>query len=149
MEGRLAELVEIGGGDGVPPEPKWHGIFGRAADRAAASEYWASIISELRSADKLAVANGHSIKRLVVAYVTFDISAREVLKSGPVMKAKKTGVPTYNPWWTTMSNAASQAQALEKELCISPRDRAAGGKVEKKVRRTTGADSYLKGARRG
>jgi P27 family predicted phage terminase small subunit len=140
----MADLVEIDGGDGVPPEPNWRSIFGRAADREAAKEYWRSIISEMRSTEKLAVANAHSIKRLVVAYVTFDISAREVLKSGPVLKAKKTGVPTYNPWWTTMSNSSSQAQALEKELCVSPRDRNSGGKVEKKARRATGADRYLK-----
>lgn len=140
----MAELVELPGGDGVPPEPNWRTIFGRAADRDAASAYWRGIISELRGVEKLAVANGHSIKRLVVAYVTFDISAREVLKSGPVMKAKKTGVPTYNPWWTTMSNASSQAQALEKELCVSPRERGGGAKVEKKAKRTTGADRYLK-----
>lgn len=140
----MAEVIAIDGGDGVPPSPNWRSIFGRAADREAAAEYWRDIISDLRSAEKLAVANAHSIKRLVVAYVTFDISAREVLKSGPVIKAKKTGVPTYNPWWTTMSNASSQAQALEKELCVSPRDRGAGAKVEKKARRTTGADRYLK-----
>ena len=140
----MADLVEIDGGDGVPPEPNWRTIFGRAADREAAAAYWQSIISEMRSAEKLAVANAHSIKRLVVAYVTFDISAREVLKSGPVMKAKKTGVPAHNPWWTTMSNAASQAQALEKELCVSPRERNSGGKIAKTARRKTGADAYLK-----
>jgi P27 family predicted phage terminase small subunit len=140
----MADLVEIDGGDGVPPEPNWRSIFGRAADRTAAAEYWRSIVSEMRRAEKLAVANAHSIKRLVVAYVTYDISAREVLKSGPVIIAKKTRVPTYNPWWTTMSNAASQAQALEKELCVSPRDRNNGGRVEKKARRATGADAYLK-----
>jgi P27 family predicted phage terminase small subunit len=140
----MADVIELPGGEGVPPEPSWRTIFGRAPDREQASEYWKAIISEMRSAEKLAVANAHSIKRLVVAYVTYDISAREVLKSGPVLKAKKTGVPTYNPWWTTMSNAASQAAALEKELCVSPRDRNSGGKVEKKARRTTGADRYLK-----
>jgi phage terminase small subunit len=106
----MADVIELPGGEGVPPEPNWRTIFGRAPDREQASEYWKAIISEMRSAEKLAVANAHSIKRLVVAYVTYDISAREVLKSGPVLKAKKTGVPTYNPWWTTMSNAASQAR---------------------------------------
>ena len=140
----MADVIAIEGGDGVPPEPNWRTIFGRAADREAAAAYWRSLISEMKSAQKLAVANAHSIKRLVVAYVTFDISAREVLKSGPVIKAKKTGVPTYNPWWTTMSNASSQAQALEKELCVSPRDRNSGGKIDKPARRTTGADQYLK-----
>lgn len=139
----MAVLSEIPGGDGVPPEPNWRGIFGRAPDREAASSYWKSIISEMRGAEKLAVANSHAIIRLVVAYVTFDQSAKEVVKSGPVIKAKKTGVPTYNPWWTTMSNAASQAQALEKELCISPRERGAGAKVERKVRKQSGG-GYLK-----
>jgi hypothetical protein len=43
-----------------------------------------------------------------------------------------------------MSNAGSQAAALEKELCISPRERNAGGKVAKKVRKQTGAAAYLK-----
>jgi len=140
----MADVIAIDGGDGVPPEPNWRSIFGRAADREAAAAYWRSIVSEMRGAEKLAVANSHSIMRLVVAYVTFDLSAKEVLKSGPVMKAKKTGVPTYNPWWTTMSNAASQAQALEKELCISPRERNSGGKIQKSAKRTTGADRYLK-----
>jgi phage terminase small subunit len=140
----MADVIAIEGGDGVPPEPNWRTIFGRAADREAAAGYWKFVISEMRSAEKLAVANAHSIKRLVVAYVTYDISAREVLKSGPVMLAKRTKVPTYNPWWTTMSNAASQAQALEKELCISPRDRGAGAKVAKKVDRVTGSARYIK-----
>lgn len=140
----MADLVEIQGGEGVPPEPNWRKTFGRAADREAAAAYWRSIISEMRTAEKLAVANSHAITRLVVAYVTYDISAREVLKSGPVIKAKKTGVPTYNPWWTTMSNAASQAQALEKELCISPRDRGAGAKVERKAARATAGGGYIK-----
>jgi len=134
----MADVIELPGGDGVPPEPNWRSIFGRVADREAASAYWKGLISEMRGAQKLAVANAHSIKRLVVAYVTYDISAREVLKSGPVIKAKKTGVPTYNPWWTTMSNADSQAAALEKSLCVSPRDRGTGAKVEKKVQRQTG-----------
>ena len=98
----------------------------------------------LRGAEKLAVANSHSIKRLVVAYVTYDISAKEVLKSGPVIKAKKTGVPTYNPWWTTMSNADSQAAALEKSLCISPRERGTGAKVEKRVKRQQAGGGYLR-----
>ena len=140
----MAEVIEIAGSDGVPPEPNWRSIFGRAADREAASSYWKSIISEMRGAEKLAVANSHAIIRLVVAYVTFDQSAKEVVKSGPVIKAKKTGVPTYNPWWTTMSNAASQAQALEKELCISPRERGAGAKVVKKQTRVTGSARFLK-----
>lgn len=140
----MADVIEIPGGDGVPPEPNWRTVFGRAADRESASAYWRDIISELRGADKLAVANAHSIKRLAIAYVMYDRSAKEVARSGPVMKAARTKVPTYNPWWTTMSNADSQAAALEKALCISPRDRGTGAVVAKKAKRSTGADRYLK-----
>lgn len=43
-----------------------------------------------------------------------------------------------------MSNADSQAAALEKALCVSPRDRGTGAKVERKTARVTGADRYLK-----
>lgn len=139
----MADVIEIQGGDGVPPEPNWRSIFGRAADREAAAGYWRDIISELKAAEKLAVANAHSIKRLAVAYVMYDRSAKEVARSGPVMKAAKTKVPTYNPWWTTMSNADSQAAALEKALCVSPRDRGTGAKVVKKSTRVTGSARYI------
>ena len=132
------------GGDGVPPEPKWSTIFGRKEDRAAASEYWKAIVSELRSSEKLAVANAHSMKRLVVAYINFDRSAKEVAKLGPVVAAPKTGVPTYNPWWTTMSNADSQASKLEKELCISPHERGSGTRVQKKTKTASPSAKYLK-----
>jgi P27 family predicted phage terminase small subunit len=140
----MADVIAIDGGDGVPPEPNWIRFFGRKADRDAASDHWQRIVSEMRGAEKLAVVNTHAIQRLVVAYIMFDQSAKQVAKLGPVVPAPKTGVPTYNPWWTTMQNAASTAAALEKELCISPRDRNSGGKVEKKARKTTGADRYLK-----
>ena len=140
----MADVIAINGGDGVPPEPNWTRYFGRKADREAAAEHWQRIVSEMRGAEKLAVANTHAIQRLVVAYVTFDISAKAVLKLGPVVPASKTKVLTYNPWWTTMQNAASTAASLEKELCISPRDRNSGGTVTKRVRRATGADRYLK-----
>ena len=140
----MADMIAIDGGDGVPPEPNWIRYFGRKADRDAASEHWKRIISEMRAAEKLAVANTHAIQRLVVAYVNYDQAAKAVLKLGPVIPAPKTKVLTYNPWWTVQSNAASQAEALEKQLCISPRDRGNGAKIEKKTRRATGADAYLK-----
>ncbi|VWX53301.1 P27 family phage terminase small subunit [Novosphingobium sp. 9U] len=139
----MADLVEITGGDGVPAEPNWSRYFGRKADRDPASEHRQRVISEMRGAEKLAVVNTHAIQRLIVAYVTFDISAKAVLKVGPVVPAPKTKVPTYNPWWTTMQNAAATAAALEKELRIYPRDRKNGGKVAKKATRTTGG-GYLK-----
>jgi len=143
----MADVIAIEGGDGVPPEPNWIRIFGRKPDREAASEHWKRIVSEMRTAEKLAVANTHAIQRLVIAYVNYDLAAKQVLKLGPVIPAPRTKVLTYNPWWTVQANAASQAEALEKQLCISPRDRGNGAKVEKKARKALGSDKYLK--RRG
>lgn len=140
----MADVITIDGGDGVPPEPNWHRTYGRKEDREAASAHWKRIVSEMRAAEKLTVANAHAIERLIFHYVSFDMSAKAVMRMKPVLAAPKTRVPSHNPWWTTMSNAASQAAALEKELCISPRDRGSGAKVEKKTRRATGADTYLK-----
>ncbi|MEG3089605.1 P27 family phage terminase small subunit [Sphingomonas sp. PB4P5] len=139
----MADIIALEGGDGLPPEPNWVRYFGRKADRDAASEHWKRIVAEMRSAEKLAVANTHAIQRLVVAYVSYDLAAKTVAKMGPVIPAPKTKVPTYNPWWTVQSNAASQAEALEKQLCISPRDRGTGAKVERKARKQSGG-GYLK-----
>ncbi|QUT04831.1 P27 family phage terminase small subunit [Sphingobium phenoxybenzoativorans] len=137
-------LPAVDGGDGVPPQPDWIKFFSRKLDRARAAEYWGVIVRELRAAEKLSVANGHAIIRLVVAYVNFDRSAKEVAKLGPVMKAPRTKVPTYNPWWTTMQNAASAAAAAEKDLCLSPRDRGAGAKVTTRKRKPSAATAYLR-----
>lgn len=140
----MADVIAIDGGDGVPPEPNWLRFFGRKADREAASEHWKRVVSQLRATETLTVVNTHAIQRLVVAYVQFDQAAKAVLKLGPVIPAPKTKVLTYNPWWTVQANAAGQIEALEKQLCLTPRDRNSGGKVEKKTRRATGADAYLK-----
>ena len=140
----MADVIAIDGGDGVPPEPNWLRFFGRKADREAASEHWKRVVNQLRSAETLALVNTHAIQRLVVAYVQFDLAAKAVLKLGPVIPAPKTKVLTYNPWWTVQGNAAGQIEALEKQLCLTPRDRNSGGKVAKKATRRTGADNYLK-----
>ena len=140
----MDNVASIAGGDGVPPEPNWNSVFGRKDDRASATLYWGIVMRELRDTDKLAVANAHQIKRLVIAYVMYDIAAKNVARMGSVIAAPKTKVPTYNPWWTTMQNAASDAASIEAELTITPRRRNAGGKVVRKAKRTTGADAYLK-----
>jgi P27 family predicted phage terminase small subunit len=140
----MADVITIPGGDGVPPEPNWIQYFGRKADRESASEHWKRIVAEMRGAEKLAVANSHAIQRLVVAYINYDLAAKMVLKMGPVIAAPKTKVPTYNPWWTVQSNAAAQVEKIEKQLCISPRDRGAGAKVEKKKTQRSTGGGYLK-----
>jgi hypothetical protein len=54
---------------------------------------------------------------LVVAYVTFDISAQGGAESGPVMKAKKTRVPTHKPVVDDDVERVIAAPALERS-CV-------------------------------
>lgn len=134
--------------EGAPPEPDWRSEFpGRAqsvlADRVEASRLWGVAVRELRGTDKLAAANAHAVKRLVLAWIAYDRAAREVARKGAVVKAPKTGTPMHSPWWSTMIQAGKMAAQLEAELTISPRSRDDGGTIPRPPRPTTGADRFL------
>lgn len=137
-------LTPIDGGDGHVPEPDWAALFDDELDRATASDLWGLLVRELRDAGTLASANGHTVKRLVLAYVNHDIAARRIAEQGAIIKAKRTAMPAYNPWWTILQQASTQATQLEAELCITPRRRAAAGKVQRKKTAARPADAYLK-----
>lgn len=139
-------LKAIEGGEGTAPEPDWSALFDDELDRATASERWGEIIREMKDAGTLAVCNGHQIKRLVLAYVNHDAAARQIAEQGAVIKAKRTSVPSYNPWWTILQQASSQATQLEGELGLSPRRRNSAGKVQRKKTVARAADDYLKPA---
>lgn len=138
------ELIE--GTSGRPPEPNWIEIFpGKSAahDRVNASRYWTDAANELQRDSKLSIVNAHALQRLVIAYVTYDRAAVEVMKSGAIIPAPKTKTPMHNPHWTAMQAASRMATAIEGELTLSPRRRADGGKVQK-PRKPGKADHYLK-----
>ena len=132
-----------------PPEPDWsRELPGRSlaiqAERVAASRYWGTIVRELRSVNRLALVNGHAIKRLVVAWLMYDRAAAQIAKTGPVVKAPKTGTPMHSPWFTAMTQAGKTAATIEAELAITPRSRGDGDPIPVAPRpRTTGADRYL------
>lgn len=142
-------VVTLDPAAGDPPEPDWtKELPGRsraiAAERIAATRYWGIVVRELRGVNRLAIVNGHAIKRLVVAWLTYDRAAAEVAKTGPVMKAPKTGTPMYSPWFTAMTQAGKTAATIEAELAITPRSRADGDPVPSAPRpRPTSADRYL------
>ncbi|UUL82228.1 P27 family phage terminase small subunit [Sphingomonas qomolangmaensis] len=131
------------------PEPDWQIEFpGQSklalATRTTASRYWGTVVRELRGANKLAVANAHAIKRLVLAWMIYDRAALEVARSGPIVPAPKTKTPMHNPWFTAMTQAGKTAASIEAELTITPRSRDAGGELPAPPRRATPADRFLR-----
>lgn len=137
-------LVLAPGGDGTPPEPDWTGLYEDDFDVAIAREIWGQVIREMRGRDTLAVANGHQIKRYVMACVMHDAAARRVVEQGPVIKAKRSSVPQYNPWWSVLKDADARAASHEAELGISPRRRAGASRVQRGNKKITAADKYLR-----
>lgn len=137
-------FAAIAGGDGGVPEPDWSSLFSDELDQALASEQFGLIVREMRDAGTLASCNAHMIRRLVLAYVNHDVASRRIAEQGAVIKAKRTSVPSYNPWWTILQQASSQATTLEADLGLSPRRRSQAGKVERRKKAARAADAYLK-----
>ena len=128
-------------------EPNWSSYLKLATEKAAASEHWRAITSEMRGRNTLSPGNAHAIARLVLTYLMHDRAAADAGKTGAVLKPKRgnpKAIARVSPHYTVMKEAAAAAAAMEAELGISPRRRATVGQVERKTARITGADSYLK-----
>lgn len=131
----------------IVPQPDWSLLLTDELEVAAAQEHWRRITTELKDRDLLAPANGHAIQRLVIAYIVYDRCAREVADHGAVLKPKRgnpKAIARLSPYFTAMREAGGDADRQEQELGLSPRRRAGAAKVEKRARRATGADRYLK-----
>lgn len=142
----------IEGTGAIVPEPDWESLFSDVLEIAAAKEHWRIVTTELRDRQLLAAANGHSIQRLVCAYLMFDRMYRHVAEAGPVSKPRRgntKAIARVSPYFTAMREAGSDAATLEAELGISPRRRGAAVKAERRVKRERAADAYLGKARSG
>ena len=128
--------------DGIA-EPNWSAQFTDELDQDLARRQWRIVITELRTSEKLANANGSQVKRLVDAYVLYEIAMRKVADQGAVFPAKGKKQPAYNPWFTVLKDANAMASAIESELTITPRRRNNGGKVQKQKPSVVGG-GYLK-----
>jgi len=142
-------MTAIDGGDGAPPEPDWSQVYTDPFDLAFAAEQWGAIIREMRDRAILAVANGHAVKRLVEFRVQYERAAKYLAEHGPVVKAKRTGVPQINPYWTIMRQADEAVARAEAELGLAPVRRQKAAKVERKARQARAADNYLRPAGNG
>lgn len=135
----------IEGTGAIVAEPDWPKLFSDGLEVAAAKEHWRVITTELKERQLLAAANGHSIQRLVCAYLMFDRMYREVAESGVVMKPRRgnsKAIARISPYFTAMREAGTDAANLEAELGISPRRRGSVTKVERKQAKPRAADAY-------
>lgn len=136
----------IEGTGAIVVEPDWESLFSDVLEIAAAKEHWRIITTELKDRQLLAAANGHSIQRLVCAYLMFDRMYREVAEAGVVSKPRRgnsKAIARVSPYFTAMREAGSDADRIEAELGISPRRRGSVTKVERKQRRERASDGYL------
>jgi phage terminase small subunit len=133
------DLME--GGAGTPEQPDWQQLFSDTAECAAAAAYWSTVVATMRAAETLSTANGHAIKRLVVAAIVYDRASAAVARDGAVRRVK--GVDRKSPQWALMKQSAEMCAGIEAELGLPPVRRGRVGKVTRKSRRTA-ADGYLK-----
>lgn len=135
----------IEGTGAIVVEPDWSTLFSDALEIAAAKEHWRIVTTELKDRQLLAAANGHSIQRLVCAYLMFDRMYREVAENGVVTKPRRgnnKAIARISPYFSAMREAGADAERIEAELGISPRRRGSVTKVERKQRQGRAADAY-------
>ena len=138
------DLRTIEGSDGVPPEPDWALHYSDESDIEAARDEWGVVVREMQGAETLAVCNGHAIRRLVEFRIQYERAANHVAKNGAIIKAKTTGKGgQWNPNWSVMRQADHAIRALEAELGLAPRRRAAVVKAKRRVRKGRPIDDYL------
>jgi len=140
-------MEAVDGTGSIVQEPEWGTLFSDIVEVNAAREYWRVITTEMRERNTLAASNGHSIQRLVCAYLIYDAAARVVAEKGAVTKPRPgnpKAIARLSPYFTAMREAASDAAALEAELGLTPRRRNAAAKVERTARKARAADAYLR-----
>jgi len=137
--------------DGADPiqEPNWSWLVPDEAVesneqwRERAHIEWLSIVAAMRQAGTLGPENRHQVQRLVLSYIRFDQAAAKAFAAGMVVGAPRTGVPMMSLWRVEMRAADSDAQAGERELCLSPRRRAGAGRVKRVETPGRASDAYL------
>ena len=143
-------VVEIPITGDIVPEPDWSALFDDDLEIEAAKEHWRRITTELKDRALMAPGNAHALQRLIVAYVLYDRSLREVAAHGAVMKPKRgnpKAIPRRSPHLSVMRELASDAAVLEAEFGLAPRRRSAATKAERVRKTAKASDEFVK--RRG
>lgn len=139
------EVIE-GSGD-IVVEPDWQSILNDVLEIAAANEYWRVMTTEMKERGTLSPANGHSMQRLIMAYLAFDRASKEVAENGSVTKPKRgnsKAIARVSPYFAVMRESGSDADRLEAQLGLSPLHRGKVTKVERKARQKRASDAYIR-----
>ena len=125
-------------------EPDWTALFTDAEDQAVASDQWSTLVEELTLAGTLAVANGHTMTRLVEFRIQYRKAARHVAQHGAILAAKRAKIGQWNPYWAVMRQADERIVVLEAKLGIDPVSRGRATKaVQRGQKKHKAADAYL------
>lgn len=128
------------------PEPAWKNLCDGKTEISEAKRHWARIVGEMGDRETLAEANGHSVQRLVIAYLNYDRAAAKVATAGVVDEPAQDNpraIARLSIYFKVMSEAEKTAERLEAQLGLSPQRRSKVGKVTKKRERSAGADAFL------
>lgn len=127
-------------------EPDWARLLPEADEQVAASEHWRRVAHEMNEQEILSLANGHSLQRLVLAYLVYDRCSKNVAADGLVTAPSQDNpksIARLSIHYKAMREAENTAERLEAQLGLTPGKRGRVGKVTKKRERTAGADAFL------
>jgi phage terminase small subunit len=129
----------------VIKEPKWETLFDDDIDVQTAREQWRTVCNEVQQKGNYSPILGHQIKRLVLFYVLYEVACRHVFSEGAIKKARRSKMPSHNPWFSVMRDATAMASSAEKELLVTPRRMQQNGQKARtaKGRQPRAADAYL------
>ena len=126
-------------------EPDWVEAGLTAAERATASKYWTTIVSELQGQQTLAEANRHMVIRLVLAMITYEEATAQVQREGAIIEAPKTKVKMQHPALSIANKQGEIIRKLEADLgiVVTKRAAAAKGKVPGKGKKKPGGSDAI------
>lgn len=140
-------VIGIDGSGEIVPEPDWTSLFSDEIEIIAAREHWRRVTTELKDRALMSAGNAHALQRLVVAYVLYDRSLREVAENGAVLRPKRgnsRAIARTSPHFAAMREMSSDAATLEAEFGLSPRRRSAATKAEQRKKAARAADEFAK-----
>jgi phage terminase small subunit len=144
-------VVHIPAAPEIVPQPDWESLFSDVLEAGAAREHWRIITTELKDRALLSPGNGHALQRLVVAYVLYDRSLREVAERGVVTKPRRgntKAIPRASLHFAALRELASDAAVLEGEFGLAPRRRSGATKAIGKQKVARASDEFLKARER-
>lgn len=127
-------------------EPNWKALLPDPAERKVAADHWRRITEEMGEREILTASNGHSVQRLVMAYLIYDRCSRSVASDGIVTDPaadNPKAIARLSIHYKAMREAESTAERLEAQLGLTPGRRGKVAKVSKKRERKAGADAFL------